>query len=403
MQEKHSILVYYYRNVKKYSTLRLLKFILEIQQRFIGGIFILILLNKSTPLVVALYSMYISYFYFSEHNAAQLKRTSLFIVSVTLIQYSMILLQQEIPNGDAKVKLIDFIYDLIVSFVLPKSSNTNPDRSPSKQWPSLFKSLGLSHLSQESLLFDSIPTIIFQITIFYYDFFLLFCAERIETVYLKVKEGFFHIQSDFTGKIMYMIDFKGWKDPTTKFLLSVQSIFIVRILEMYLIVLLVLNMFYDSPVWNLFRMVQIFFAYSNLAFRSICDTHLVRIRMRRVLWVMSIYLWCRVILSTGLNVFRLLNDTKEGWVILLDLKVGEKALLAIEFFLTEYVASLYFDLKFMKLSDKIIQKKLIRSHLVALTMTYNYNEQKLMKFIEGYSERLELEHEINKLNLIIAE
>lgn len=253
------------------------------------------------------------------------------------------------------------------------------------------------------MLFDSIPTIIFQITIFYYDFFLLFCAERIETVYLKVKEGFFHIQSDFTGKIMYMINFKGWKDPSTKFLLTVQSVFIVRILEAYLIVLLVLNMIYDSPVWNLFRMVQIFFAFSNMAFRSISDAAIVRIRMRRVLWVMSIYLWCRVILSTGLNVFQLLYESKDGWVVLLNLNVGEKALLAIEFFLTEYVTTLYFDLKFMKLSDKIIQKKLIRSHLVALSMTYNYNEQKLMKFIEGYSERLELEHEINKLNLIIAE
>lgn len=118
MNEKHNILIYYYRNAKKLCILKNLRFILDIQQRFIGAIFVLILLQKNTLLIVIIYWLYITYFYCTEHNANQLKKTNMFIAVITLLQYTILLFQQKIPTTsgtqEKQVILIDYIWQLAV-------------------------------------------------------------------------------------------------------------------------------------------------------------------------------------------------------------------------------------------------------------------------------------------------
>ena len=69
MRKPFNILIYYHRNVKKYSTLQILRFILDIQQRLIGAIFLLIVLVKDIPFIILVYWVYIVYFYVTPKNA----------------------------------------------------------------------------------------------------------------------------------------------------------------------------------------------------------------------------------------------------------------------------------------------------------------------------------------------
>ena len=404
MSEKHNILIYYYRNVKKLSILRILKFILDVQQRFIGAIFVLIVLRKTTLAVVLVYWLYIGYFYYSDHNAKQLKITNMFIAVITLLQYTIILLQQNIPskdvnNLDENVILIDYLWLLLFPNLVKAQYLSN-------RFNAIFKIVGIVGLDQKTLLYDSIPTILFQITIFYYDFFLLFCAERLETVYLRIRREIFFIQSDPMGKILYMINYKNWKDPMTKLLLSVTSIAIVRLIEIVVIVLLVLNIFYASPIWNFFRLGLLFFMYSNIAFRPLSEADLVRTRLQRILFLAVVYLWVRVVITSCIDVYISLlpaGTIPPQLIQLLRIEMGEKFILVVEFFLLEYTSSVYFSQEFKNVAAKIIKKKVIRSQIIATCMSYELNEDKLMKYIEGFSQRIKLENDIMTLNKAIGD
>lgn len=263
----------------------------------------------------------------------------------------------------------------------------------------------MTDLKQNSLLFDSIPTVLFQVTIFYYDFFLLFCAEKIETVYLKIKREIFFAQYDALGRLCYMINYKTWKDPTTRFLLSIQNMLVVRLIELSVVILLILNIFYASPIWNFIRLAILFSIYSNVAFRSVKDSELVRNRLKGILGVAIFYLWCRVVAASFLDVLKSLRPdiAKNSLIKLLEIGIGEKLILVFEFFLIEYVSSVYFDGEFIKTAEKLIRKKVKRSMFVANCMTYDYNEKKLMAYIEQFSERIQLEKDIMILNNAIEE
>jgi hypothetical protein len=210
MTFKHNILIYYHRNTKKYNTLLILRFILDIQQRFIGAIFVLIVLIKESPLPVIIYWCYIVFFYLTKKDARQLKITNIFIAIVTLLQYSIIMMQQTVTDEQKDYKLISYIFKVLAS----KEPGAFEDN-----FKVLFTILGLNSPTQQTtLLYDSIPTVLFQITIFYYDFFLLFCAERLETVLLRIRTGIYYVLEDALGKKYYLINFQEWKDSAGKIL-----------------------------------------------------------------------------------------------------------------------------------------------------------------------------------------
>ena len=403
MTEKHNILIYYYRNAKKLAILKNLRFILDVQQRFIGAIFVLILLQKNTLLIVLIYWIYIAYFYYSENDANQLKKTNMFIAIITLLQYTIILFQQQILTTspttlkETNEYLIDYIGMVI---------NGNYDYRLSKVYSRTFSAMGIGDkgLKQQTLLYDSIPTVLFQVTMFYYDFFLLFCAERIETIFLRVRNEIFFAQYDSFGKLCFMIDYKSWKDPTTRFLLNMTNLFSVRLIEILVVILLILNIFYASPIWNFIRLGILFSMYSSVAFRSVRDSDLVRDRIKKVLLVGMVYLWARVMITSILDVAKSITTNPNNQVFgLLGIEIGEKLILVFEFFLIEYVSTVYSDKEFKAKVNKIIKKKLVRSNLVATSMTYNHNEKKLMAFIEEFSQRIKLEEDIRILNGAIAE
>jgi hypothetical protein len=405
MQERKNILIYFYQNVKKYTFMKILKFFLDILQRFIGAIFIMIVLQKASPLVVILYWLFIIYFYYAEHNAVQLQRTSIFMSAITLFQYSVILLQQKIPNQkpngtEEQVMLVDYIW-----FLINNEDSTIAKLSQTFDFP--FKFIGILSLNQLSLLYDSIPTVLFQVTMFYYDFFLLYCAENIETIFLKFKKVIFNCQNDPTGRVEHiiMINHKLWKDFLTSTYLSIQSFCTVRLIEIMTIILLTLNIFYPSPIWNFFRLSILFFFYAKVAFRTIDDSKQVRERLTTILTFAVVYLWARVVISTAIDCYDVLkpNTDYDKTIKLLYISSGEKLILVLEFFLVEYIRSVYFDKDFIEFTEKIIEKKIVRAKLIAVCMTYNHNEEKLMKYIDGFKERIELEEDIHKLQQIIDE
>lgn len=258
------------------------------------------------------------------------------------------------------------------------------------------KILGLVGLQRTSLLYDSFPTILFQITIFYYDFFLLFCAEMLETIYLKVKDKrYFVSPNPETGEIEYIINFTTWKDATTAFLTSLENICCVRLIEIMVTILLILTTFYASPVYNILRLALLSLCYISIAFRSISEVHVVRGRLDRILKVYYWVLWIRVgfasLLDSIIRAFANSNST------VFTLEFGEKIILVLEFFLVEYVWSVYFDPDYIAQAEKVIKKKNVRASLVGTCLSYESNEEKLMKYIQGFSQRIGLENDIQKL------
>lgn len=393
MTEKHNILIYYHRNAKKYNTLQILRFILDIQQRFIGAIFVLIVLVKQTPLTVFIYWSYIIFFYMTKKDARQLKITNIFIAIVTLLQYFIIMMEQKVTDEQKEYKLISYIYKVLAS------------KEPTdfeKNFKVLFSIFGLNNTGQQTtLLYDSIPTVLFQITIFYYDFFLLFCAERIETVLLRIKTQIYYVIED-GGRKYCVINFQQWKDTAGKILLSVISISTVRLIEISVVILLILNIFQASPTWNFARLIILFMIYSNVAFRGLNEQPVVRRRLRFVLSLSIFYLWLRVVtisFITGL----IQSFYQSDFLNILTIVTWEKFVLVIEFFMMEYIQSIYFSEEYQKVVERYIKKKKIRSHLIAQCITYDRNEEKLLKYLEGFSERIALEKDISNLNKTIEE
>lgn len=99
----------------------MLNFFLDIQQRFIGALFMLIVLNKNSLVFVFLYWAYIIYFYASTHDAKQLRITNQFIMVVTLSQYFIVLCQEQVPmrrggQPTENFALIDYFWFLVVDF-----------------------------------------------------------------------------------------------------------------------------------------------------------------------------------------------------------------------------------------------------------------------------------------------
>lgn len=396
MSKKENILIYYHRNAKKYSTLTILRFILDIQQRFIGAIFVLILLVKQTPLIVVIYWGYIIYFYKTSKNARQLKITNIFIAVVTLLQYTIILMQQKITDEGADHMLISYIYKVVT-----KKSPKDFEES----FKSFFTIFGITNLKQNTILYDSIPTVLFQITIFYYDYFLLFCAERLETVLLRIKQNIFIAARDSQNRVLYLVDFKQWKDSLGRILLSLISICTVRLIEISVIILLLLNIFQAKPIWNFVRLIILFMIYANVAFRTIAETDIVRGRLKFVLSLSIIYLWIRVITISIISVMAVSLPNSELFkrLTILEIETFEKFILVIEFFMMEYLISIYFSQGYLDTVNKIIKKKKIKASLIAQCMSYDSNEDKLLKYIQGFSERIALEKDISGLTNIIEE
>lgn len=394
MTFKHNILIYYHRNTKKYNTLLILRFILDIQQRFIGAIFVLIVLIKESPLPVIIYWCYIVFFYLTKKDARQLKITNIFIAIVTLLQYSIIMMQQTVTDEQKDYKLISYIFKVLAS----KEPGAFEDN-----FKVLFTILGLNSPTQQTtLLYDSIPTVLFQITIFYYDFFLLFCAERLETVLLRIRTGIYYVLEDALGKKYYLINFQEWKDSAGKILLSIISLCTVRLIEISLVILLILNIFQAKPVWNFARLIILFMIYSNVAFRGLIEQPIVRKRLKFVLSLSIFYLWLRVVTISFITVL-VSNFYKSRFLEILTIEKWEKFLLVIEFFMMEYISSIYFSEAYQRVTEKTIKKKKIRSNLIAQCITYDKNEEKLLRYIEGFSERISLENDISNLNKIIEE
>lgn len=262
-----------------------------------------------------------------------------------------------------------------------------------------FRAIGVIGLNQSTLLFDSIPTILFQITIFYYDFFLLFCAEQLETTLLRIKKEIYFVLPHPIFKSAFEIDFNRWKDFTTKVLLSLQSLFVVRLIEIMICILLILNIFYASPVWNFLRLAVLFSLYSNVAFRSISEEDVKRVRQRlyRILFFAIIYLWVKVVIVNFLGVFYQTSNSPPSVLSMLVIDNGEIYILAIEFFLIEYVRSKYLEEEYKDTADVLLAKKRIRAQLIGLCMTYESNESKLMNYLNEFSQRIKLEDSLSKL------
>ena len=146
--------------------------------------------------------------------------------------------------------------------------------------------------------------------------------------------------------------------------------------------------------------------YSNVAFRTIYETEHVRGRLKFVLKFSVFYLWVRVITISLIAIdFALLNngESTTKYLSILNIEPFEKFILVVEFFVMEYVSSIYFKDSYIEAVNAIIEKKKVRSNLVAQCITYDTNEEKLMKYIEGFSERIALEKDIATLNATIEE
>lgn len=396
MTKKENILIYYHRNVKKYSTLTILRFILDIQQRFIGAIFVLILLVKQTPLIAAIYWGYIIYFYKTSKNARQLKITNIFIAVVTMLQYTIILMQQKVTDEESEYILISYVYK-VTTGKSPVDFQNN--------FLAFFTIFGINNLKQNTILYDSIPTVLFQITIFYYDYFLLFCAERLETVLLRIEQNIFMASRDAQNRVLYLVDFKQWKDTMGRVLLSIISICTVRLIEISVVILLILNMFQAKPIWNFARLIILFMIYGNTAFRTLAETDVVRSRLKFVLSLSIMYLWIRVISISFISVITisLPNSGFSKSLKILEIETFEKFILVIEFFVMEYLISIYFSQSHQDLVNKTIKKKRTKAALIAQCMSYDSNEEKLLKYIQGFSERIALEKDISGLTNVIEE
>lgn len=397
MRKKFNILIYYHRNVKKYHHLQILRFILDIQQRFIGAIFMLIVLMKDIPVIIIVYWTYIIYFYMTTKDAKQLNITNYFIAAITLLQYFIVLMRQTVTDGTEQDLLISYINRVVMQ---------QPAAAFEKQFKVLFSFLGIvKGAKATTLLFDSIPTVMFQITIFYYDFFLLFCAERIETFLLKIKKEIFFVRKDEMGRNEYLINFKEWKDSMSQLLNSVISICTVRLIEITVVFLLILNIYQGTLIWNFIRMIILFMTYSNVAFRTMHELDVVRIRLNFVLSLSIIYLWIRVITISLIAIRVAMLSFAQTGNILSILNIGplEKFILVVEFFLMEYISYIYFEPVYKEAVNAIIKKKRVRSAMIGLCITYDSNEEKLMQYIEGFSERIALEKDIATLNATIEE
>lgn len=139
----HNVLIYYHANAKKFSILRTLNFFLDIQQRFIGALFMLIVLNKNSLVFVFLYWAYIIYFYASTHDAKQLRITNQFIMVVTLSQYFIVLCQEVVPMSrgglpNENFALIDYFWFLVVSCLSPRRKRSSRRHIPGcpRSWDS---------------------------------------------------------------------------------------------------------------------------------------------------------------------------------------------------------------------------------------------------------------------------
>lgn len=399
MRKNFNILIYYHRNVKKYSTLIILRFILDIQQRLIGAVFLLIVLVKDIPCIILVYWTYIIYFYVTPKNAKQLQITNYFIMGITLLQYFIVLCRQNVNDNNENILLISYMNKVITT--------QNPSDFEAN-FSILFKILGIvKNSSNTTLLFDSIPTVMFQITIFYYDFFLLFCAERIETFLLKIKKEIFFVRKDEYGRDEYMINFKEWKDPIGNFFNSVISIGVTRLIEIAVIILLILNIYQGKLIWNFIRLILLFMLYSNVAFRTMNELAIVRGRLKFVLSFSIFYLWLRVVtisvIAIDLAIFTNSSSLSKFLINILNIERFEKLILVIEFFMMEYISSVYFKQHFQDSVDQILEKKRVRANLVGQCITYDANEDKIMNYIEGFAERIALEKDITDLKEIVDE
>jgi hypothetical protein len=398
MRKNFNILVYYHRNVKKYSTLVILRFILDIQQRLIGAIFLLIVLVKDIPVIIGVYWSYIVYFYVTPKNAKQLQITNYFIMGITLLQYFIVLMRQIVVDGPDNYLLISYINKVI--------TNQNPSDFEAN-FSLLFKLLGIvKNANPTTLLFDSIPTVMFQITIFYYDFFLLFCAERIETFLLKIKKEIFFVRKDEYGRDEYVINFKEWKDPLGKLLSSIISMSTARLIEIAVVILLILNIYQGKLIWNFIRLIIMFMIYANVAFRTLGEVDIVRGRLKFVLSLSIFYLWLRVVTISLIAIdIAVINNSSAitNFLNILNIEPFEKLILVIEFFMMEYISSIYFTKQYQESVDQLLEKKTVRSTLIGQCITYDNNEEKIMQYIEGFAERIALEKDITDLKEIVDE
>jgi hypothetical protein len=396
MRKNFNILIYYHRNVKKFSTLTILRFILDIQQRLIGAIFLLIVLVKDIPVIICVYWSYIIYFYVTPKDAKQLQITNYFIMGITLLQYFIVLMRQTVVDGNESPLLISYI-NRVITGQKPADFEAN--------FGLIFKILGIVQgTTATTLLFDSIPTVMFQITIFYYDFFLLYCAERIETFILKVRKEIFFVRKDEYGRDEYMINFKEWKDPLGRLLNSIISVSTVRLMEIAIAILLVLNIYQGKLIWNFIRLIILFMIYSNVAFRPMTEIEVVRGRLKFILSLSIMYLWLRVVTISliAIDIALVTNSSSVSNLLgILNIESFEKLILVIEFFMMEYISSIYFSKAYQSTVNKLLEKKMVRSTLVGQCITYDANEEKLMRYIEGFAERIALEKDIADLKELI--
>ena len=159
---KTHILTYYFRNLRKYNNIKMMKYFLELQLKIIASIIIMILLFKSSLIVIILYFSYIIYFYTKSRNEANevstLNLTAYFLAFVTMLQYTSLLLAQKITSSSSSEPLP------LWKFVIEKATGVLISGS--------LEEFGIANNDPNSLLLEILPMIVYQGTIFYFDFFL---------------------------------------------------------------------------------------------------------------------------------------------------------------------------------------------------------------------------------------
>lgn len=407
---KDHILSYYYKNMQKYNQIRTMKLFLELQLRIIASCFIMILLFKNTAIVIIFYFIYIAFFYINNRKETKdvqtLKITAIFLVVVTLYQYIALLLSQEILNRTKNVN------QPIWAYAFEQLLGREPN--PGQAYLSFF---GITQDTPNILLLEILPMIIFQGTIFYFDFFLFKVAYQIESSTVQLKAHFIFMMPNTK---MLVVNYKKWKSITYKVLQNFNTLVIVRINEIQIIAQLLINMVTDNAYWNMIRLIFLMVYFSMIGFRPLKDFRERRKRIIRVLVFLLLFIWVRVFIG---KLSELLKATLSLYTSLLSEKGRLESMnsflltmqnsniidaifpqgisrffLVIELFMVEIIYGLYKNEKFLKKQESIIEKKVLKSNLIALAMAYDQNEKKLIGVIKGYQEKIQLTKDIEDIN-----
>lgn len=402
---KSHILSYYFRNLAKFQRIQRMKFFFYIQLKIIATSIVLVLFSKKYTFIILVYFSYIIFFYFSNpkedsNNVRILNVTAIFLVLVTGVQYIGLLLSQKLEMYGKN----DMIYlHLLESIGITLSDSIK----------SFLVQFGLNDQDPSTLIWEVLPVMIFQFTIFYFDSFVNNVAQQIENSSFKISKPFIYRHPI---ENILIVEYKKWKNVTFKLMQNFQNNLIVRINEIQIAMQFLINLFTVDKFYNLVRIIILIVYFYIVGFSQLSEVKKKRGQIKVVLVCLTFFIWFRIFFDKITIVLRFIIEIAQlsGQLEFLDFILGKKDensssdgssysdgisiyLVVLELFIVEIISELYQNDDFIEKQNNIIDKKLLKSQLISHCMTYDINEKKLIGVINGYREKLQRSRNIQKM------